>query len=166
MANKNGILKDDSGNSIFPKTYDYNVYNSSNISLDNILYPINSIYISTANISPAAFFGGTWEQLSANNVLWTTQNEGEGGQTVSAGLPNITGSFYIGKAGYWTNGGSASGAFSRSSSGYGNSAGQSGDGGTLISFNANNGAGTSGIYGNSTTVQPPAIKVYMWKRIS
>ncbi|MDO5305807.1 MAG: hypothetical protein Q4E87_09570 [bacterium] len=31
-------------------------------------------------------------------------------------------------------------------------------------FDANNGATVKGIYGNSSTVQPPAYKVYAWKR--
>ena len=37
MANKNVTLKDNNSNSLFPKTFDYNVFNSNNESLDNVL---------------------------------------------------------------------------------------------------------------------------------
>ena len=33
------------------------------------LYPIGSIYMSTANVSPATFIGGTWEALDEGRVL-------------------------------------------------------------------------------------------------
>jgi len=42
MSNKNGILEDENGNSLFPKTFDFNVFNSNNQSLDNIIQGINS----------------------------------------------------------------------------------------------------------------------------
>jgi hypothetical protein len=41
MSNKNGILQDENGNSLFPVTFDYNVYNSSNQSLANIISAIS-----------------------------------------------------------------------------------------------------------------------------
>ena len=37
MSDKNGILKDSSGNNLYPVTYTHNIYNSSNESLDNTL---------------------------------------------------------------------------------------------------------------------------------
>lgn len=42
MANKNVTLKDNDGNSCFPKTFDFNVFNSSNQSLDNLLANIDA----------------------------------------------------------------------------------------------------------------------------
>lgn len=42
MANKNAILKDKDENSIFPKTFDFNVFNSNNQSLDNIIANIDT----------------------------------------------------------------------------------------------------------------------------
>ena len=138
-------------------------------------YPINSIYISTDSISPADSIEngglgfGTWEQLPEGLALWTTTTEGEGGETIEAGLPNITGSIN-GPSGYGVivNGTTGSGAFSITQ----NTASQSPSTGStnasrpsIINFDANSGASIKGIYGNSTTVQPPAYKVYAWKRV-
>ena len=35
----------------------------------NALYPVGSIYISTSDVSPATFIGGTWEALDDGRVL-------------------------------------------------------------------------------------------------
>lgn len=135
--------------------------------LFNEIYPIGSIYISTNNTSPASLFGGTWESLSENFTLWTTTTAGEGGQTVNAGLPNIQGNLYsVVMAQTWDNPPvTISGPFSVGEtivtpSGAGN--------GYLtylkpVTFDASQ---ANEIYGNSETVQPPAIKVHAWKRIS
>ena len=107
------------------------------------------------------------------NVIGTTYGEGDGSTTfnlpnlqdkfvqgsgtnvvgteMSAGLPNITGKF--GNTTLLYDGSSATGAFSVSkgsaySNGIGNNSGSS------FSFNASS---SSTIYGNSNTVQPPAI---------
>lgn len=108
-------------------------------------------------------------------MLWTTTTDGESGTKISAGLPNITGFLGFSASGdidsrYLNIISSASSAFSgawqskATSTTGGSSVGSPGY--AAVNFNANNGASTSGIYGNSTTVQPPAIKVYMWTKIS
>ena len=71
------------------------------------------------------------------------------GQTVAAGLPNITGSFVS-----VYGGNSVSGAFTSTGSGH-TKQGTDWDG-QAISFSA---SASSGIYGASTTVQPPAIRL-------
>lgn len=78
------------------------------------------------------------------------------GDLVEAGLPNITGDFSDSNS--WPGGGSAGGAFTFGSASSGT---RVGDGGTIA---ANNYYGfdaslSSSVYGNSTTVQPQAIKV-------
>ena len=77
------------------------------------------------------------------------------GNYVKPGLPNITGQFEA-----ECEGNSASGAFRKTQ--------QSGTGFTvkasshwIINFNASN---SNSIYGKSSTVQPPALVVYIWKR--
>ena len=130
----------------------------------NKIYPIGSIYISVNQTSPASFIGGTWQALDEGRTLWTTTTAGQGGTTVSAGLPNIEGSLEsVVMARTWDTQPYSTGALS-----FGwnvlNSSG-AGDGWWTylkpLYFNAND---SNDIYGNSTTVQPPAFIVYMWKR--
>ena len=130
----------------------------------NKIYPIGSIYISVNQTSPASFIGGTWQALDEGRTLWSTTTAGQGGTTVSAGLPNIEGSLEsVCMARTWDSQPYSTGALSF---GYNvlNSSG-AGDGWWTylkpLYFNAND---DNDIYGNSTTVQPPAFIVYMWKR--
>lgn len=53
----------------------------------NLVYPINSIYISYSHESPAALFGGSWTRLS-NTFLWGCDSSGVIGQT--GGEQNVT----------------------------------------------------------------------------
>lgn len=135
-------------------------------SLLALVYPVDSLYMSLNKVNPEGFLGGKWEQLPANYALWTASSGA--GDTIAPGLPNINGSFDT--LGAWYNSGLAmSGAFTRGDSS--SSAGmESGSGNDLrkIVFSANNGVtpAAKNIYRDSvTTVQPPAYKVYVWKRI-
>ena len=135
-----------------------------NAKLLNKIYPIGSIYISVNQTSPASFLGGTWTPLEAGRTLWTTTTAGQGGTMISAGLPNIEGSLEsVVMARTWDNQPYSTGALS-----FGNNilnSSGAGDGWWTylkpLYFNAND---DNDIYGNSTTVQPPAFIVYMWKR--
>lgn len=130
----------------------------------NKIYPIGSIYISVNQTSPASFIGGTWQALDEGRTLWTTTTAGQGGTTVSAGLPNIEGSLEsVVMAKTYDNQPYSTGALS-----FGNnvvSISGAGNGWWTylkpLYFNAND---DNDIYGNSTTVQPPAYRVYMWRR--
>lgn len=134
--------------------------------LFNEIYPIGNIYISTNNTSPASLFGGTWEALTEGYTLWTTTTSGQGGQTIEAGLPNIEGNVYsVWNSTTFDNTSTYEGALSlgeqvtigsQVGSGYNDYL-------NSLGFDASQ---SNSIYGNSTTVQPPAIKVYMWKRVS
>lgn len=78
------------------------------------------------------------------------------GNLVEAGLPNITGNFAIDKTSYGWSSSYVDGAFyNNGTTANGNSATQSGQA-PKIGFSASR---SSSIYGNSTTVQPQAIKV-------
>ena len=123
-----------------------------NLSLSKI-YPVGSVYLSIQNTSPASFLGGSWTQIGAGYALWTA-NTGAG-ETISAGVPNITGSFGSNQDV------SPSGAFYNSSTGVKNSG--TSKYASVVQFNASR---SSGIYGASSTVQPPAYKVYAWRRTS
>lgn len=126
------------------------------------IYPVGSIYMSVNNVSPASFLGGTWTPLEAGRTLWTTTTAGQGGTPLEAGLPNIMG---LVEAVITTTGSGAlvsSGLANNNTPDYfdydsGGGWGQA----RLLGFDASE---SNSIYGNSTTVQPPAIRVYMWRR--
>lgn len=148
------------------------LYAKANRDLLNRVYPIGSIYLSISDTNPSVFIGGEWEQVSEgrtlfgagelNNITYTA------GNTINAGLPNITGNFGItanGARGSNMSVSSASGAFySAARSGWrdGYTDGYNSNTTYYAEFNASR---SSSIYGNSTTVQPNAYVVYMFKRI-
>ena len=65
------------------------------LSADSALaaYPVGSIFQTVSSTSPAALFGGTWQEIAQNRVLMGASYAHAAGTTVKAGLPNITGSF-------------------------------------------------------------------------
>lgn len=123
-------------------------------------YPVGSIYQSTARTSPAALFGGTWQEIAQNRVLMGAGSGHAAGTTVEAGLPNITGSF-AGIARWDFGDNPASGAF-YGISGRGPEGSFSGNGMIYI-FNASS---SNPIYGESDTVQPAAYYVHIWRRVA
>lgn len=125
-------------------------------------YPVGSIYQSTDAASPAALFGGTWEQIASNRVLMGTTDSSKAGFTVEAGLPNIVFNLndnYFGESPTGTGGVSVSVRGSTHLHSGGNMPAAYGN----VSFDA---SGSSSIYGNSRTVQPPAYYVYIWRRVA
>lgn len=128
----------------------------------NYIYPVGSIYITIGSTSPNTLFGGTWTQIGAGYALWTATSGA--GNTISAGLPNISGDAQFRRiGGKYDSIISSSGAFSISS---GSSSASSSGGGSSTSTNQLdfNASSSNSIYGSSSTVQPPAYKVYAWRR--
>lgn len=141
--------------------------NVSGGGLLNMFYPVGSIYQTIDDgFNPNIRWGGTWELIEEGRFLQATETSATGGDTVSAGLPNIGGHLDIRATDYnaskvaWEDG-----VFIKSTT-----AGYSADG-----VHQQNGAVNvirynfdahyyNSIYGNSTTVQPSAVKVYMWHR--
>ena len=123
-------------------------------------YPVGSIYQSTDPASPAALFGGTWEEIASDRVLMGASSSHAAGTTAKAGLPDITGTF-AGIARWDFGDNPASGAFSgvpkRGPEGL-----YSGNG-MLYTFDASR---SNPIYGASNTVQPAAYYVYIWHRVA
>lgn len=124
-------------------------------------YPVGSIYISTRSTSPASLFGGTWESIASERVLMGVSSSHGAGSTVSAGLPNITGVLKDLFVSAHFN--QSTGAFKRSSaSGFSEKTDRSDWlGWADAQFYASD---SNSIYGNSSTVQPAAYYVYMWRR--
>ena len=123
-------------------------------------YPVGSIYQSTQATSPAALFGGTWQEIAQNRVLMGASYAHVAGTTVEAGLPNITGSFVANVR----NGRNAvSGAFTASDRTGTTGADNSDAGIYTYSLDASK---SNAIYGRSSTVQPAAYYVHIWRRIA
>ena len=137
----------------------------------DILYPVG-IVVTTATdgaLKPGEADGlATWEEIAQDRVLQGTS--GGAGQTIESGLPNITGKVWLrpldnGEGITWDKENGAfmtkvvedpndtSGAIVKSS--------------TAKPFGSINldASKSNSIYGNSSTVQPPAYKVHFWKRI-
>ena len=134
-------------------------------------HPVGSIYQSTDPTSPAALFGGTWEEIASDRVLMGASSSHAAGTTVEAGLPNITGSLSEtsndGKTSPFRgnkNAISSIGALAVTevSSPFCGFAGYEGSA-YNISFNASR---SNAIYGRSTTVQPAAYYVHIWRRVA
>ena len=123
--------------------------------INDKIYPIGSIYISTSQVSPASIFGGTWEQLkdrfllASGDTYTAGATGGEATHTLARNeMPRHTHEYSVGAIG------TESGLY---------------DG--LISEISTNRAGrtSSDVIGNAGSGQPhnnmpPYLAVYMWKR--
>ena len=127
-------------------------------------YPVGSIYQSTDPASPAALFGGSWEEIASERVLMGASSTHAAGTTVKAGLPNLKGSF-SGVASTAYPNLSNSGALSMNTNNGGLAGYEGGSYGSncTVSFDASK---SNAIYGRSSTVQPAAYYVHIWHRVA
>lgn len=136
------------------------------LSADSALaaYPVGSIYQSTDPTSPAALFGGSWEEITSERVLMGASSNHAAGSTVKAGLPNLKGSF-SGVASTAYPNLSNSGALSMNTNNGGLAGYEGGSYGSncTVSFDASK---SNAIYGRSSTVQPAAYYVHIWHRVA
>lgn len=129
-------------------------------SLNVCPFEVGDVLHTTSSVSPAARFGGTWEQIASERVLMGASSTHAAGTTAKAGLPNITGSFPT--TTYGSNYNKTSGAFSLGSRITGNGEdSNSSFNSYYVSFAA---SGSNAIYGRSSTVQPAAYYVHIWRR--
>ena len=137
------------------------------LSADSALaaYPVGSIFQTVSTTSPAALFGGSWQEIAQNRALMGASYAHAAGTTVEAGLPNITG--YAGTdtdSGYYnTNRPNAGGAFYGGGKSYSWCAAGSRNPGRDLCFDASL---SNSIYGRSATVQPAAYYVHIWRRVA
>jgi hypothetical protein len=141
------------------------------LSADSALaaYPVGSIFQTVSRTSPAALFGGTWQEIAQNRVLMGAGSAYAAGTTVEAGLPNITGSlreanadsspFRGSKASLKSSGALKFVEINTSWGGYRGDSGSTYD----VYFDASS---SSSIYGRSYTVQPAAYYVHIWRRVA
>lgn len=137
------------------------------LSADSTLaaYPVGSIFQTVSTTSPAALFGGSWQEIAQNRVLMGASYAHAAGTTVEAGLPNITG-----RAGpdeqagfYNVNRPNAYGAFYGGGKSYDWAASGTSTPGKDLCFDASR---SNPIYGRSNTVQPAAYYVHIWRRVA
>ena len=121
------------------------------------LYPVGSLYIGTQSTCPMSDLinGSVWEMVATNRALWGGDGT-NGNTTINAGLPNITG-----KVGYVTSENLQSGAFYKVTNGRSGTYDTYWDNRGNVMFDASR---SSSIYGASSTVQPPAYVVNVWRR--
>jgi hypothetical protein len=128
-------------------------------------------WISEDPTSPAALFGGTWEQIASDRVLMGASYAHAAGTTAEAGLPNITGSVVpklenIYNSFISESGATMTGAFYNTGvfSSYGGAdASVTNSVPKDLYFDASR---SNSIYGRSATVQPAAYYVHIWRRVA
>ena len=121
------------------------------------VYPVGSIYIGVTDTCPIAELFGTWEKVSSGRVLQGTSGSQKAGNTVEAGLPNITGGLIR------TNYEQVPGGALYQEGGRAQFTDGRGSFGINIGFDASR---SNAIYGRSNTVQPPAYLVNIWRRVA
>ena len=143
------------------------VYTAISIAVANLLsdlYPIGSLYIGTQTTCPLSTLipGSTWTLVTQDKALWTGDGT-NANTTIAAGLPNVTGSFIMGSsssiiAAYYGNG-----PFYKNNSTtfYTNALGSQITTEDTMRFDLSR---VNSIYGSSSTVQPPAYRVNVWRR--
>lgn len=130
------------------------------------IYPVGSIYIGTMSNCPLAALFGTWTLKSSGMVLQGADSNHSAGTTIAAGLPNITGNIATGNSYGFDAFSEYTGAFAADTTAHLNwqsSTLQQDIQGKYakVGFDASR---SNSIYGNSTTVQPPAYVVNIWER--
>lgn len=122
---------------------------------------MGSLYISENATSPAELYGGTWERIEGKFIMGASDTH-PAGTTVEAGLPNITAKV---TSQYGIFNADAEGAF-YFADGANYEYPATGLGGALIHDLRFSAANSNSIYGKSTTVQPPAYCMYLWRRVA
>ena len=123
-------------------------------------YPVGSIFQTVSSTSPAALFGGTWQEIAQNRVLMGASYAHAAGTTVEAGLPNITGSFVadVKKDEHKVSGAFTAGSAIATTGEYNNFS-------DVYKFSLD-ASKSNAIYGRSATVQPAAYYVHIWRRVA
>lgn len=117
-------------------------------------------WVSEDPTSPAALFGGTWQEIAQNRVLMGASYAHAAGTTVEAGLPNITGSFVadVKKGEHKVSGAFTAGREIATTGEYNNFS-------DVYKFSLD-ASKSNAIYGRSATVQPAAYYVHIWRRVA
>nr|DAO69843.1 MAG TPA: baseplate protein [Caudoviricetes sp.] len=147
----------------YPIKYGGQFYGDGSIYSNFLLaaHPVGSIYQTISPENPSVTFGGgTWKKIAQDKVLMGASDAHPAGTTVEAGLPNITAKV---TSQYGVFNADSEGAFYFADGANFNYP-ATGLGGSLIHDLRFSASRSNPIYGNSTTVQPPAYFTYTWLR--
>lgn len=130
----------------------------------DLIYPVGAVFATTGSAPER----GTWEEIAQGRTLQGADDGHAAGTTIEPGLPNITGTYSAIMGSSHKTGpiDSALGVFKQSigNDRYTSDAHNSGWWNTAeLYFYASD---SNPIYGNSTTVQPPAYVVHFYRRIA
>ena len=122
-------------------------------------------WVSEDPTSPAALFGGSWEEIASERVLMGASSTHAAGSTVEAGLPNIIGDSWLRPN---NNTIAENGPFyltdlEKRNPPVGNFNGDSKTPSATVGFDASK---SNAVYGRSSTVQPAAYYVHIWRRVA
>lgn len=121
-------------------------------------------WVSEDPTSPAALFGGSWEEIASERVLMGASSTHAAGSTVKAGLPNLKGSFSgVASTAYPNLSNSGALSMNKNNGGLAGYEGGSYGSNCTVSFDASK---SNAIYGRSSTVQPAAYYVHIWHRVA
>lgn len=138
---------------------------SYNFSTQSNSYPVGAIYMSTSSTSPASLFGGSWQSIASERVLMGVSSSHGAGSTVDAGLPNISSGSdaALDIQGSW--GAPACRApFAQTWQGNSELSSSTWSSTPKVISARFDASLCNSIYGRSSTVQPAAYYVYMWRR--
>lgn len=122
-----------------------------------MIFPIGGCLFLLNDSDPNTMYEGTtWELVGQDRCIQGASTTHPANSTVEAGLPNITGSFAPWN---WQDGGAKGCFYAVVNSSRYDAKGASG--GSTTYFDASR---SNSIYGASTTVQPPALCMNIWKR--
>ena len=128
-------------------------------------HPVGSLYISENPTSPAELYGGTWERIE-DCTIWGASDTHPAGTKLEAGLPEIysqLNDMLLSSSEPYSVGNSLKPLFNGIANGYVLESGLSKVYRSNIQLKASLG---NPIYGASTTVQPPAYCMYIWRRVA
>ena len=129
------------------------------------MYPVGAIYMSTSSTSPASLFGGSWQSIASERVLMGVSSSHGAGSTVDAGLPNISSGSdaALDIQGSW--GAPACRApFAQTWQGNSELSSSTWSSTPKVIGARFDASLCNSIYGRSSTVQPAAYYVYIWRR--
>lgn len=129
------------------------------------MYPVGAIYMSTSSTSPASIFGGSWQSIASERVLMGVSSSHGAGSTVDAGLPNISSGSdaALDIQGSWGDP-ACRAPFAQTWRGNSELSSSTWSSTPKVISARFDASLCNSIYGRSSTVQPAAYYVYMWRR--